>query len=545
MNNAIFSLEKPQNEPIKSYIPGSPERVTLIETMDKMASETIEIPLIIDGKEVYTGITEDVVMPHKHGHVLARAHMATKKEIQMAIDAAMRAHREWESVSWVERMSISMKAAELMTRKYRAAINATTMLGQSKSVFQAEIDAACESIDFLKFNAWFMSDIYNNQPLSEQGIINRIEYRPLEGFIFAVTPFNFTSIASNLNMAPVLMGNTMVWKPSTTALYSNYLLMKIFREAGLPDGVINFIPGDGAAVGEAVIPNRDLGGIHFTGSNATFNRIWKGVATNIEHYKSYPRIVGETGGKDFIMVHASADPDEVATAMVRGAFEFQGQKCSAASRAYVPESMWQGVKQKIGEMISEIRIGDPRDFTNFMNAVIDEKAFNRIMGYINKAKESADAEVIFGGNGDKSEGYFVHPTVIQVSNPHFITMEEEIFGPVLSVFVYKDKDFEETLRLVDTTSPYALTGAIFALDRHALTKACNILKYSAGNFYYNDKPTGAVVGQQPFGGSRQSGTNDKAGSHLNLFRWINPRTIKENLVPPTDYRYPFMNPEGV
>jgi 1-pyrroline-5-carboxylate dehydrogenase len=540
MNNAIFGLEKPQNEPIKSYIPGSPERVSLVETMDKMAAEIIDIPLIIDGKEIYTGITEDVVMPHKHGHILARAHMATKKEIQMAIDAAMRAHRDWESVSWVERMSISMKAAELMTKKYRAAINATTMLGQSKNVFQAEIDAACESIDFLKFNAWFMSDIYNNQPLSEQGIINRIEYRPLEGFIFAVTPFNFTSIASNLNMAPVLMGNTMVWKPSTTALYSNYLLMKIFREAGLPDGVINFIPGDGAAVGEAVIPNRDLGGIHFTGSNATFNRIWKGVATNIEHYKSYPRIVGETGGKDFIMVHSSADPDEVATAMVRGSFEFQGQKCSAASRAYVPESMWPEVKQKIGEMISEIKIGDPRDFSNFMNAVIDEKAFNRIMGYINKAKESADAEVVFGGNGDKSEGYFVQPTVIQVSNPHFITMEEEIFGPVLSVFVYKDKDFEETLRLVDSTSPYALTGAIFALDRHALTKACNILKYSAGNFYYNDKPTGAVVGQQPFGGSRQSGTNDKAGSHLNLFRWINPRTIKENLVPPTDYRYPFM-----
>ncbi len=543
MNNAIFSLEKPQNEPIKSYAPGSAERKALIESMDKMTTEVIDIPLIIGGKEIYTGITEDVVMPHNHGHILARSHQATSKEITMAIEAAMKAHRDWESVSWVERMSISMKAAELMTKKYRAAINATTMLGQSKNVYQAEIDAACESIDFLKFNAWFMSDVYNNQPQSEPGIINRIEYRPLEGFVFAVTPFNFTSIASNLNMAPVLMGNTMVWKPSHTAMYSNYLLMKIFQEAGLPDGVINFIPGDGPAVGEAVIPNRDLGGIHFTGSNATFNRIWKRVATNIEHYKSYPRIVGETGGKDFIMVHPSANPDEVSTAMVRGSFEFQGQKCSAASRAYVPESMWPEVKQKIGEMIDEIKIGDPRDFGNFMNAVIDEKAFNRIMGYINKARESADAAVIFGGNGDKSEGYFIEPTVIQVANPHFITMEEEIFGPVLSIFVYKDKEFEETLQLIDQTSPYGLTGSIFALDRSALTRACNVLKYSAGNFYYNDKPTGAVVGQQPFGGSRQSGTNDKAGSHLNLFRWINPRTIKENLVPPTDFRYPFMNPE--
>lgn len=543
MNNAIFSIDQPQNEPIKSYIPGSQERNELSGTMDMMTNDIIEIPLIIGGKEIFTGNMEDVVMPHNHRHVLARVHKAGPEEVRMAIDAANKAHHEWESISWVERLSITMKMAELITHKYRAAVNATTMLGQSKSVYQAEIDAVCESIDFLKFNAWFMSDIYNSQPQSDKGIINRIEYRPLEGFVFSVTPFNFTSIAINLNMAPALMGNTMVWKPSHTALYSNYLMMKIFREAGLPDGVVNFVPGDGPLVGDNVLPDRNLAGIHFTGSNATFNRIWKSVSYNIEHYRSYPRIVGETGGKDFIMVHPSAGADEVATAMVRGAFEYQGQKCSAASRAYVPESLWPSVKERIASMIAEIKVGDPRDFTNFMNAVIDEKAFNRIMGYIHKAEESNDAEVIFGGKGDKTIGYFIQPTVIQVTNPHFITMEEEIFGPVLSVFVYKDKDYEETLQLVDSTSPYGLTGAIFARERSALTKACNILKYSAGNFYYNDKPTGAVVGQQPFGGSRQSGTNDKAGSQLNLFRWVNPRTIKENLVPPTDYRYPFMNAE--
>ncbi len=543
MNNAIFSIEKPQNEPIKSYIPGSPERRELTDTLNTMASETIEIPLIIGGKEIFTGNTEKVVMPHDHHHVLAIVHKAGPDEIRMAMEAARKAHREWESFSWVERLSITMKMAELLTHKYRAAVNATTMLGQSKSVYQAEIDAVCESIDFLKFNAWFMSDIYNSQPISDKGIINRIEYRPLEGFVFTVSPFNFTSIAANLNMAPALMGNTIVWKPATTALFSNYLLMKIFREAGLPDGVVNFIPGDGPLIGDTVIPDMHLAGIHFTGSNTTFNRLWKGVSNNIEHYRSYPRIVGETGGKDFIMVHPSAGEEEVATAMVRGAFEYQGQKCSAASRAYIPESLWPGIKDRIAGMISEIKVGDPRDFGNFMNAVIDEKAFNRIMGYIHKAEESPDAKVIFGGKGDKSVGYFIQPTVIQVSNPHFITMEEEIFGPVLSVYVYKDQDYEETLKLVDNTSPYGLTGAIFARERSALTKACNVLKYSAGNFYYNDKPTGAVVGQQPFGGSRQSGTNDKAGSQLNLFRWVNPRTIKENLVPPVDYRYPFMNKE--
>ncbi len=543
MNNAIFNLEKPANEAVKSYIPGSKDRRELVAAMANLSGEPMEIPCVIGGKEVFTGNTVKVVMPHNHGHVIGIAHQAGEKEVKLAIEAATKAHREWESLSWVERLSISMKAAELISRKYRALVNASTMLGQSKNVYQSEIDAVCESVDFLRFNAYYMADIYNNQPSSEPGIINRIEYRPLEGFVFAITPFNFTSIATNLNMAPALMGNTLVWKPSSTSLLSNYILMKIFREAGVPDGVINFIPGSGATIGDLVIPDHNLAGIHFTGSNASFNKIWKTVAGNIGHYKSYPRIVGETGGKDFVMVHASADPREVATALVRGAFELQGQKCSAASRAYIPESLWKEVHDLMGEMISDIKIGPPDNFENFMNAVIDEKAFNRICGYIEKAQQSPDATVIFGGKCDKSVGYFIDPTVIHTTNPHFITMEEEIFGPVLTIFVYKDKDFEETLHLVDTTSPYGLTGSVFAGDRNVMSHACRVLKYAAGNFYYNDKPTGAVVGQQPFGGSRQSGTNDKAGSHLNLFRWVSPRTIKENLVPPTDYKYPFMRPD--
>jgi len=543
MNNAIFSLDKPINEPIQSFAPGCAERKALVTELDRLSGEVIEIPCIINGKEVYTGVTEKIVMPHKHGHVLAIAHQATEREVWMAIEAANHAHKAWANCPWVDRLSITLKIAELIAKKYRPLVNASTMLGQSKNVFQSEIDAVCESVDFLRFNAFFMSDIYNAQPLSESGIINRLEYRPLEGFVFAISPFNFTSIATNLNMAPVLMGNTMVWKPSSTALFSNYYLMKIFQEAGLPDGVINFLPGDGATIGNLVIPDRNLGAIHFTGSNRSFNNIWRTISNNLDTYKSYPRIVGETGGKDFVMVHPSAEVNEVATALVRGAFEYQGQKCSAASRAYLPESLWPAIQNKMGEMISEIKIGPPTDFGNFMNAVIDEKAFDRIMGYTKKAADASDAQIIFGGKGDKSEGYFVQPTVILTSNPHFVTMEEEIFGPVLTIFVYKDKDFEDTLYLIDQTSPYSLTGAIFARDRSVLSKADEILKYAAGNFYFNDKPTGAVVGQQPFGGSRQSGTNDKAGSQLNLFRWVSPRTIKENLIPPTDYKYPFMNPE--
>jgi len=540
MDNSVFNFDYPENEPIKSYVPGSRDRKNLVEEMNELDEQVMDIPLVIGGKEVRTGITGEVVMPHNHGHVLAKYHKASEKEVKMAIDAAMKVHREWESVAWVERLSITLKIAELIATKYRSLINASTMLGQSKTVYQAEIDAACETIDFLRFNAHYISDIYNEQPHSDRGIINRLEYRALEGFVFAVTPFNFTSIASNLNLAPALMGNTQIWKPSSTALLSNYVMMKIYQEAGLPDGVINFVPGTGSVIGNAIFNDKNMAGIHFTGSNSTFNRLWKMTADNLSNYKSYPTIVGETGGKDFIFVHPSADVDEVSTAIVRGAFEYQGQKCSAASRAYIPESLWNGIKERVEDMTSEITLGDPREFEHFMNAVIDEKSFDNIMHYIQLARNSNDTDILFGGNGDKSSGYFIEPTVILTRDPHFVTMEEEIFGPVITIFVYKDKEFEETLHLCDSTSTYGLTGAIFARERKALYKASDILKYAAGNFYFNDKPTGAVVGQQPFGGSRQSGTNDKAGSHLNLVRWTNPRTIKETLIPATDYKYPFM-----
>ncbi len=540
MNNAIFNLERPQNEHTLTYAPGCKERKALNGELDRLSSEVQDIPLIIGGKEIRTGNTGKVVMPHDHQHVLATYHKAGEVEIKMAIDAALKAHREWESFPWVDRVSITLKAAELISKKYRSLVNAATMLGQGKSAYQAEIDAACETIDFLNFNAYFITEIYKEQPHSQPGIINRIEYRPLEGFEFTVTPFNFTAIASNLNMAPALMGNTSVWKPATTSLLSNYFLMKIFQEAGLPDGVINFIPGPGNLIGKTVLGHRDMTGIHFTGSNNTFNSLWQMAAQNMANYRSYPRIVGETGGKDFIFVHPSSDPQEVSVAIVRGAFEYQGQKCSAASRAYVPESMWPEVKTRVGEMVESITVGDVREFSHFMNAVIDEASFDNIMGYIDYAKKSTDAEVIFGGTGDKSKGYFVQPTVIKTTNPHFKTMEEEIFGPVMTIFVYKDKDFEETLHICDQTSPYGLTGSVFSKDREAINKACRILRYAAGNFYFNDKPSGAVVGQQPFGGARGSGTNDKSGSHLNLLRWTNPRTIKETLMPPTEFTYPYM-----
>lgn len=540
MNNALFVFDYPKNETVNSYSPGSKEKKDLQVELEHLASTQMDIPLIIGGKEIRTGNTEPVVMPHDHGHVLGHFHKASEKEVNMAIQAAIAAHKQWESVSWVERLSVLLKIAELISTKYRARLNAATMLGQSKNAYQAEIDSACETIDFLRFNAHYISEIYNDQPHSEPGIINRTEYRPLEGFILSITPFNFTSIASNLNMSPVLMGNTGLWKPASTSVLSNYVLMEIYKEAGLPDGVINFIPGPGSVIGNTAFAHKDFAGLHFTGSNQTFNQLWLQTGKNLQNYKSYPKIVGETGGKDFILVHSSADVDEVSTALVRGSFEYQGQKCSAASRAYIPLSLWPKVRERVGDMLMQITMGDVRDFGNFINAVIEESAFNRIMKYINDAKNSTEAKVVFGGNGDKSKGYFIEPTIILTTNPHYVTMEEEIFGPVLTIYVYKDKDYDETVKLVDETSPYALTGSIFAHDRHVLNNTSQALKYAAGNLYYNDKPTGAVVGQQPFGGSRQSGTNDKAGSYMNLIRWTSPRTIKETLRPATDFKYPFM-----
>ena len=540
MNNAIFSFPYPGNEPIKGYAPGSPERKELQAKLAELKSQEIEIPLIIGGKEIKTGNLGKVTMPSDHGHVLATYHKAGEKEVKMAIDAALEAHKKWSEMPWVERASITLKAAELLATKHRALINAATMLGQGKNAFQAEIDSACEAIDFLRFNAHYVSQIYADQPNSSAGVINRMEYRALEGFVFTITPFNFTAIASNLNMAPALMGNVTVWKPATTSILSNYYLMQIFKEAGLPDGVINFIPGQGSVIGKEVFGHKDLAGIHFTGSTNTFQRFWKTIGENITKYRSYPRIVGETGGKDFIFAHKSADAKQVATAITRGAFEYQGQKCSAASRAYIPQSLWNDVKDLVNADIADFKMGDVTDFTNFMNAVIDEAAFDSITDYIRMAKESADCDIIAGGNTDKSKGYFVEPTVILTRDPHFITIEEEIFGPVITIYVYDDDKYAETLELCDNTSPYALTGALFSQDREKLLEGYNALRYSAGNFYLNDKPTGAVVDQQPFGGARGSGTNDKAGSYLNLIRWTNARTVKETLVTPTDYRYPFL-----
>ena len=540
MNNAIYNFREPKNEPVYSYRPGSPERELLEEELKDQLTQVTEIPLIIGGKEIRTGQTRTVVMPTDHGHILANCHMATEKEVTMAIDAALEAKCEWMTLSWMERGAIMLKAAELISKKYRYVILAATMLGQGKNVMQGEIDAVCEVIDYLRFNTYFASIIYSEQPLSENENINRLEYRPLEGFVYTVTPFNFTAIASNLNTSVALMGNTTVWKPASTALLSNYYLMKILDEAGLPAGVINFLPGSGELISSVVLKHRDLGGIHFTGSNPTFNSLWKQVSDNLATYKSYPRIVGETGGKGFIFAHRSANPLELATAIVRGGFEYQGQKCSAASRAYIPESIWEDTKNHILSMISEMKMGDVTDFKNFINAVIDEASFNKIMSYIEKVRSSADAEIIAGGKGDKSKGYFIEPTVVVTKDPHFFTMEEEIFGPVMTIYIYKDEKFDETLTICDETSPYGLTGAVFSNDKYAMIKACRVLRYAAGNFYFNDKPTGAMVGQQPFGGSRASGTNDKAGSHLNLLRWVSPRTIKETLIPATDFKYPFM-----
>lgn len=540
MNNTVFQFDTPKNEKIYDFSSRCESRAKVLSELNLLSSEEIEIPLIIDGKEIRTGKMGKVIMPHNHGHVLARYHMATENEVKMAIAAAGRAKKEWMELSWVERASVTLKAADLLSVKYRFLIDAATMLGQGKSVYQAEIDAACETIDYLRYNAYFASEIYSNQPKSGFDQLNRMEYRPLEGFVFTISPFNFTAIASNLNMSVVLMGNTSVWKPASTSLFSSYYLMKIFREAGLPDGVINFLPGSGTMIGNIALQHKDLGGIHFTGSNATFNSLWRKVGENLESYKSYPRIVGETGGKDFIFAHQSANAREVATAIIRGAFEYQGQKCSAASRSYIPKSLWKEVKEILISMADEIKVGDVKDFSNFMNAVIDENAFDKIMGYIEKVKVSKDAEILTGGTGDKSVGYFIRPTIIQTSDPKFFTMQEEIFGPVMTIYVYEDNDYEKTLHLCDETSPYALTGAIFSQDRYAYMQACRILRYAAGNFYINDKPTGAQVGLQPFGGARGSGTNDKAGGPLNLLRWTSPRTIKETFVPATDFKYPYM-----
>lgn len=540
MNNSNFIFREPKNEPIYAYAPGSPERKLLQEELERQYNQTIEIPIIIGGKEVKTGNMGKVTMPTEHGHVLATYHKVGEKEVKMAIEAAMSAKKQWENMPWIERCSLMMRVAELLSKKYRNLLNAATMLGQGKNPFQAEIDSACEAIDFLRFNSYFASKIYAEQPISDNSNINRIEYRPLEGFVYAITPFNFTAIACNLNISPVLMGNVTLWKPATTAILSNYYLMKVFKEAGIPDGVINFLPGSGSVISDVVFASPDFAGVHFTGSTSTFNAFWQAIGKNINCYKTYPKIVGETGGKDFIFAHKSADYKQLAVAILRGAFEYQGQKCSAASRAYVPKSLWNDTFAYIKEMMQTIKMGDVRTFSNFINAVIDEKSFDNIAGYLERAKKSPDAEIAMGGNCDKSVGYFVEPTIIIAKASQYESIAEEIFGPVITVYVYEDDKYTETLHLCDETSPYALTGSILGTDRYALNEAFDILRYAAGNFYINDKPTGAVVGNQPFGGARASGTNDKAGSSLNLYRWISPRVIKETLLAPTEYGYPFL-----
>ncbi|MCK4621121.1 MAG: L-glutamate gamma-semialdehyde dehydrogenase [Desulfuromonadales bacterium] len=544
LNNAVIKVPVPANEPVYSYAPGTPERAKLKAALTELAAKKIEIPLIIGGKEVRTGKIGQVVMPHNHQHVLAEYHMAGEAEIEMAVKAAMDAKEEWEALRWEERAAIFLKAAELLAGKYRYQMNAASMLTTSKNAFQAEIDAACELIDFLRFNVYSAQQIYSDQPpISPTGLWNYVQQRPLEGFVLAIAPFNFTAIAGNLPTAPAIMGNTVLLKPASSCVYTPYLLMQILKEAGMPDGVINFIPGSGAQIGKICLPHKDLGGVHFTGSTGVFQNMWQTIGENIANYKSYPRIVGETGGKNFIVAHKTADLRKLSTAIIRGAFEYQGQKCSAASRAYIPASMWDALRKELGQDIAKIKPGPTDDFGNFFNAVIDKAAFASITEFIDYAKAAEDAEIIIGGNYDDSVGYFIEPTVILTSNPNFRTMEEEIFGPVMTLYVYPDAQFEETLELCDQTSPYALTGAIFANDRRAVSLALSKLENAAGNFYINDKPTGAVVGQQPFGGARASGTNDKAGSYLNLLRWVSTRTIKETYDAPENFEYPFMDEE--
>lgn len=542
MPKGNYYIPEPSNEPVLTYAPGTPEKDDLKQAVQSARSEERDIPMYIGAEEVRTGNKVRMSPPYEHKHTLGYFHEGDASHVKMAIDAALNAKAAWEDLSWEHRASIFLKAADLIAGPYRAKINAATMLSQSKNAFQAEIDAACEFIDFLRFNASFMQEIYMDQPESAPGFWNRMEYRPLEGFVLAITPFNFTAIAGNLPAAPAMMGNTVVWKPSYTQIYSAQVIMQVFKEAGLPDGVINLVYVDGPVLGDEVFNHPDFAGLHFTGSTAVFKHLWKTIGQNIDKYKTYPRIVGETGGKDFVVAHKSANPQEVATGLVRGAFEFQGQKCSAASRAYIPDNLWPEVKEHMGKALHEITMGSPEDFSNFVNAVIDKNAFDKISGFIDRAK-SDGVEVVFGGNYDDSVGYFIEPTVLLVTDPHYTTMEEEIFGPVLTIYVYEADKFEETLTLVDQTSPYALTGAIFSKDRYAVELAARKLRNAAGNFYINDKPTGAVVGQQPFGGARGSGTNDKAGASLNLLRWVSARTIKETFVPPKSYRYPFLNEE--
>ena len=543
MNNAVIKTPYPVNEPVLDYAPGSPEKQAVKAALEAFSSKQVEIPLVIGGERITTGNMGKVVMPHDHQHVLASYHKAGPKEVQMAIDAAVAAQSEWQKFRWEERAAIFLKAAELLAVKYRADMNACSMLNGGKTIFQAEIDAACELIDFLRYNVAYAQEIYEKQPESSPGIWNFVQHRPLEGFVFAVAPFNFTAIAGNLPTAPAIMGNTVVWKPASSLVYTPWLFMQMLEEAGLPPGVINFVPGSGGDVGDTVLASEHLAGIHFTGSTRVFQQMWKTIGGNIDNYRSYPRIVGETGGKDFVFAHSSADVPTLVTALVRGSFEYQGQKCSAASRAYIPASLWPAVKEGLEDQIARIAMGRPEDFRNFFGAVIDQAAFDSISAYIDYTNKNAGADVIIGGGYDDSKGYFIEPTVILAEDPHFKTMVEEIFGPVLTIHVYEDEQFEETLDLSDTSSMSALTGAIFANDRRAASFAIGKLEHSAGNFYINDKPTGAVVGQQPFGGGRASGTNDKAGSAANLMRWVSTRTNKETFVAPTSFEYPFMGEE--
>ena len=541
MQYGDFYYPQPQNEPVLSYAPGTSERAALKKALKEMKSEKIDVPMYIGSEEVRTGNKISMHPPHERKHVLGHFHVGDAKHVSKAINSALKAKDKWSNMSWENRANIFLKAADLLSGKYRAYINAATMLGQSKNVIQAELDSACELIDFLRFNVHFLSDIYRQQPISGAGMYNRMEYRPLEGFVFALTPFNFTAIGGNLPTSAAMCGNVVVWKCANTQVYSAQLFMRILKEAGLPDGVINLVFVDGPTVGEVVFNHPDFAGIHFTGSTGVFNKMWETIGANMNKYKSYPRIVGETGGKDFLIAHKSANPDVVVTALARGAFEYQGQKCSAASRAYIPSNMASIVKKKLVDTVKTMKMGTVEDFSNFINAVIDEKSFDKLEGYIKAArKKDSKAKIWVGGKCDKSEGYFIEPTIIETTDPHYVTMCEELFGPVLTVYVYDENKFEETLKLVDGTSAYALTGAVISQDRHAVELATNKLRNSAGNFYINDKPTGAVVGQQPFGGARASGTNDKAGSILNLYRWLSARTIKETFSPPTDYRYPFM-----
>lgn len=543
MNSGTYSLPMPVNEAILSYTPNSPERNRLKEVIAELKSTAIDVPMYIGSQEIKTDKKIAICPPHEKKHILGYFNAGDETHVKLAIDAALQAKDKWESMPWESRAAIFLKAADLIATKYRPYLNGTTMLAQSKTVYQAEIDSACELIDFLRFNVHFLSEIYAQQPISSLGMHNRLEYRPLEGFILAVTPFNFTAIGGNLPASAALCGNTVVWKPANTQIYSAQMFMRVMKEAGLPDGVINLIYVDGPTIGRICFSHKDFGGVHFTGSTGVFNSMWKTIGENIGNYKSYPRIVGETGGKDFVMVHASADPEVVATALLRGAFEFQGQKCSAASRAYLPSNIAAQIKDKLIAGVNSFKMGSVEDFSNFITAVIDQKSFDNIKSYIDKASDSNDASILVGGNCNDTDGYFVAPTVIETTDPKFVTMCEEIFGPVLTIYVYQEDKFEETMELLDQTSPYALTGSIISNDRASIDLATKVLKNAAGNFYINDKPTGAVVGQQPFGGARSSGTNDKAGSIINLYRWLSARTIKETFNPPTDYRYPFMQPE--